>query len=180
MSRIGKKPIPIYDNVKVLIKDSSISVEGPKGKLSWDFPSDLTVKKEGQEILVTRPDDSKTNRSLHGLTRVLIANMVEGVSNGFSKTLEIKGVGYSAEMKGKSLFLNIGFSHPVLVTPPNDVNIEIPSNLKVKVSGINKQRVGQIAAKIRSISPPEPYKGKGIRYEGEYVRRKAGKTVGAS
>lgn len=180
MSRIGRKPIPISEGIKINIKNDLISVKGPLGELSWNFPADMNVARKGKEIVVSRPNDSKTLRSLHGLTRVLIANMLEGVSKGFQKTLSIKGIGYSAEMKGKSLLLNVGFSHPVLFSPPENVAIEIPENLKIRVSGIDKQKVGQVAARIRSIRPPEPYKGKGIRYEGEYVKKKAGKTVGVS
>lgn len=178
MSRIGKKPIPVPEKTDVTIQDNRISVKGPKGELRWEFSPEMTVVKEGNTVVVTRPSDSKTHRSLHGLTRMLIANMVEGVTKGFEKTLEIVGVGYSAEMKGKSLLLNVGLSHPVLITPSEGVNLSVPKNLTITVSGINKQQVGQMAAKIRSIAPPEPYKGKGIRYQDEYIRRKAGKKVG--
>ncbi|MGC9363494.1 MAG: 50S ribosomal protein L6 [Fidelibacterota bacterium] len=178
MSRIGKKPIPVPEKTEVTIRDNRISVKGPKGELSWEFSPEMTVVKEDNAIIVTRPSDSKTHRSLHGLTRMLIANMVEGVTTGFQKTLEIVGVGYSAEMKGKSLLLNVGLSHPVLITPGDEINLSVPKNLTITVSGINKQQVGQMAAKIRSIAPPEPYKGKGIRYKDEYIRRKAGKKVG--
>jgi len=178
VSRIGKKPIPIPENVNVTIKGTFLIVEGPKGELSWDFHPDMSVTKKDKEIVVTRPSDSKMHKSLHGLTRMLIANMVEGVTKGYQKTLEISGIGYTAVMKGRSLLLNVGFSHPVLFTPPEDINFNIPSNLVVTVTGIDKQKVGEVAAKLRSISPPEPYKGKGIRYQGEYIRRKAGKKVG--
>ncbi len=178
MSRIGKKPIPIPENVEVALTANSISVKGAKGKLSWEFSSEISVAKEDNEIVVTRPSDSNTHRALHGLTRMLIANMIEGVTKGFEKTLEITGVGYSAEMKGKSLLLNVGFSHSVLITPSEGITLTVPKNLTVTVSGINKQQVGQMAAKIRSVAPPEPYKGKGIRYQDEHVRRKAGKKVG--
>ena len=178
MSRIGKKPIPIPGNTEVAFDANTITVKGPKGKLSWEHSSEIKVVQEGNEVVVTRSSDSKTNRSLHGLTRMLIANMMEGVTKGFEKTLEITGVGYSAEMKGKSLLLNIGFSHPVLIAPTEDIILTVPKNLTITVSGINKQQVGQMAAKIRSVKPPEPYKGKGIRYQGERVRRKAGKKVG--
>ncbi len=178
MSRIGKKPIPIPGGVSITIEDSHIAVKGPKGELSWGFNPELTVTQQEQELLVGRPSDSKTHRALHGLTRMLISNMVTGVSEGFVRVLQIEGVGYSAEMKGRSLMLNVGLSHPVLITPPQGISFEVPKNLVVKVSGIDKQKVGQFAAKIRSIKPPEPYKGKGIRYQEEHVRRKAGKKVG--
>ncbi len=178
MSRIGKKPIAIPDGVKVTIKDHHITVQGPKGELAWDFSPEMEVKQEEKEIIVNRPSDSKTHRAFHGLTRMLIQNMITGVTEGFSKTLQIEGIGYSAELKGKSLLLNVGLSHPVMIAPPQDMEFEIPKNLVVVVKGIDKQRVGQMAAKLRSIKPPEPYKGKGIRYQDEHVRRKAGKKVG--
>jgi len=178
VSRIGKKPIPIPENTEVAINANTITVKGPKGELSWEHSSEIKVVQEGNEVVVTRSGDSKTHRSLHGLTRMLIANMMEGVTKGFEKTLEITGVGYSAEMRGKSLIINIGFSHPVLITPTEDITLTVPKNLTITVSGINKQQVGQLAAKIRSVKPPEPYKGKGIRYQGERIRRKAGKKVG--
>ncbi|MBC8491728.1 MAG: 50S ribosomal protein L6 [Candidatus Marinimicrobia bacterium] len=178
MSRVGKKPIPVSENVEVTIKGHKITIKGPKGELSWEFTPEIGVIQQEKEIVVTRQSDNKTHRALHGLTRALIANMIEGVTNGFQKTLEITGVGYSAEMKGKSLWLKVGYSHPVLITPPEGIILTVPKNLTVTVSGINKQKVGQMAAKIRSVAPPEPYKGKGIRYQGEYIRRKAGKKVG--
>ena len=178
MSRIGKQPVPIPENVRVTIKGRSLTINGPKGELSWDFHPDMSVTQKDKQIVVTRPNDTKIHKSLHGLTRMLIANMVEGVTKGYQKTLEISGIGYTAEIKGRSLLLNVGFSHPVLFTPPEDITLNVPSNLVVTVTGIDKQKVGEIAAKLRSISPPEPYKGKGIRYKGEYVRRKAGKKVG--
>lgn len=178
MSRIGKKPVEIPKGVNVTIQDHMISVKGPKGELKWDSPVDINVQMADNQIVVTRPSDSRSHRALHGLTRVMIANMVEGVSQGFSRALEIEGVGYSAEMKGKSLQIHVGLSHAVLVTPPDGVTLEIPKNLNILVKGIDKQKVGQIAAKIRSIKPPEPYKGKGIHYLGEHIRRKAGKKVG--
>jgi len=178
VSRIGKVPVPIPEKVEVTIQQNKVIVKGPKGELTWDYSPELSVVRQGNEIVVTRPTDSKTHRSLHGLTRVLIANMIEGVSNGFQKNLEITGVGYSAVMHGKSLQLNVGFSHPVLITPPEGITLTVPKNLVITINGINKQQVGQMAAKIRSIAPPEPYKGKGIRYQGEYIRRKAGKKVG--
>ncbi|MBU4446792.1 MAG: 50S ribosomal protein L6 [Candidatus Marinimicrobia bacterium] len=178
MSRVGKKPIPVPENVEVTIKGHIITIKGPKGELFWEFTPEIGVVQQEKEIVVTRESDNKTHRALHGLTRALIANMIEGVTNGFQKTLEITGVGYSAEMKGKSLWLKVGYSHPVLITPPEGIILTVPKNLMVTVSGINKQKVGQMAAKIRSVAPPEPYKGKGIRYQGEYIRRKAGKKVG--
>lgn len=178
MSRIGRKPIEIPEDVKVDIKGKVLTVKGRKGELSWKLPEPISAKQTENTIVVARKSDSKTNKSLHGLSRALIANMVEGVSKGFEKVLEITGVGYSAEMKGKSLLLNVGYSHPVLFVPSDDVEIGVPENLTIKVSGIDKQKVGQIAARIRSICPPEPYKGKGIRYQGEYIRRKTGKKVG--
>lgn len=178
MSRIGKVPVPIPEKVEVTIQQNTVIVKGPKGELTWGYSPELSVVRQENKIVVTRPTDSKTHRSLHGLTRVLIANMIEGVSNGFQKTLEITGVGYSAVMHGKSLQLNVGFSHPVLITPPEGITLTVPKNLVITISGINKQQVGQMAAKIRSVAPPEPYKGKGIRYQGEHIRRKAGKKVG--
>ncbi|HCL00195.1 MAG TPA: 50S ribosomal protein L6 [Candidatus Marinimicrobia bacterium] len=178
MSRVGKVPVPIPEKVEVTLQQNTVIVKGPKGELTWDYSPELSVIRQENEIVVTRPTDSKTHRSLHGLTRVLIANMIEGVTNGFQKTLEITGVGYSAVMYGKSLQLNIGFSHPVLITPPEGITLAVPKNLVITISGINKQQVGQMAAKIRSVAPPEPYKGKGIRYQGEHIRRKAGKKVG--
>jgi large subunit ribosomal protein L6 len=178
VSRVGKNPIPIPENVEVTIKGNEIDIKGPKGKLSWEFTPEIGVVQQEKEIVVTRQSDSKAHRALHGLTRALIANMIEGITNGFQKTLEIIGVGYSAEMKGKSLWLKVGYSHPVLIAPPEGIILTVPKNLTVTVSGINKQQVGEMAAKIRSVAPPEPYKGKGIRYQGEYVRRKAGKKVG--
>jgi large subunit ribosomal protein L6 len=178
VSRVGKNPIPIPGNVEVAIKGNEIDIKGPKGKLSWEFTPEIGVVQQEKRIVVTRQRDNKTHRALHGLTRSLIANMIEGVTNGFQKTLEITGVGYSAEMKGKSLWLKVGYSHPVLIAPPEGIILAVPKSLTVTVSGINKQQVGEMAAKIRSVAPPEPYKGKGIRYQGEYVRRKAGKKVG--
>jgi len=178
VSRIGKKPIVIPNGVNITIQAKAIKVKGPKGELDWTFPADMDVQMADNQIVVTRPSDERNHRALHGLTRMLIANMIEGVSQGFSRALEIEGVGYSAELKGKSLQINVGLSHPVLITPPDGVTFEIPKNLNILVKGIDKQKVGQLAAKIRSIKPPEPYKGKGIHYLGEHIRRKAGKKVG--
>lgn len=178
MSRIGKKPIPIPQGVKVTLQNEDIEVQGPKGVLNWKVPTDMAVTIEADQVLVKRPSDSRTHKALHGLTRMLIANMIVGVTQGYQKVLEIEGVGYSAELKGKSLWLNLGFSHPVLLTPPEGIVFEVPKPLQIIVKGIDKHLVGMVAAKIRSIRPVEPYKGKGIRYQGEYVRRKAGKKVG--
>ncbi len=178
MSRIGKKPIEIPKGVTVTLQDGDIQVKGPKGILNWNIPADISVQIDQNQVSVTRPSDSRTHKALHGLSRVLIANMIEGVTNGFQKVLEIEGVGYSVELKGKSLWINIGFSHPILFTPPDGITFEVPKPLQIIVKGIDKQKVGQIAAKIRSFAPAEPYKGKGIRYQGEYIRRKAGKKVG--
>jgi len=175
MSRVGKKPIPIPDKVKVSIKDRHVAVEGPKGNLELDVAPPITVKKEDNDIIVTRPNDARRNRAFHGLTRALIANMVRGVSEGFEKKLEIQGVGYRAVAQGKALNFQLGYSHPILFEPPEGVDLSVDRSI-VTVSGIDKQAVGQVAAQIRGLRKPEPYKGKGIRYVGEHVRRKAGKT----
>jgi len=177
VSRIGKQPIPVPSGVEVKIDGSTVSVKGPKGELSRTFSDVLTISMEDGAVLVTRPDDGREARSLHGLTRTLISNMVVGVSEGYSKNLEIVGVGYRATMKGSDLELALGFSHPVVVTPEPGITFEVPSPTKITVSGIDKQRVGQVAADIRKWRKPEPYKGKGVRYEGEYVRRKLGKAA---
>lgn len=176
MSRIGKMPISVPNNVNVSISGSNVIVKGPKGELSRDFSKEIEIAVEEQSIIVKRPSDTKTHRSLHGLTRTLVANMVTGVSEGYTKTLEIIGVGYRANMKGQDLEVLAGYSHPVLVKKPVGIEFAIEGN-KVKVIGIDKEQVGQIAANIRAIRKPEPYKGKGIRYENEVVRRKAGKTA---
>ena len=175
MSRVGKKPIPIPDKVKVSIKDRHVTVEGPKGKLEIDIEPVITVVVEENEIVVTRPNDARRSRALHGLTRALIANMAHGVSEGFEKKLEIQGVGYRAAKQGKALNFLLGYSHPILFEPPPGIELDVDRNI-VTVAGIDKQAVGQIAAQIRGLRKPEPYKGKGIRYLGEHVRRKAGKT----
>ncbi len=181
MSKIGKLPIPIPNGVKVELDDCLVTVTGPKGTLSEKIVSDMIIKIEAEQITVERPTDNRFHRSYHGLTRTLIANMVTGVTEEFKKTLEIIGVGYRAEMKGKILVMQLGFSHPVLVSPPDNVNIEvIPKENKVIVTGVSKQLVGQTAAEIRRFRPPEPYKGKGVRYEGEIVRRKAGKAAASA
>lgn len=177
MSRIGKSPIEIPDGVEVRIDGSRVTVKGPRGSLSDSFSSEMNIKQEDGRIVVERPSDRIEHRSLHGLTRSLIANMVEGVTNGFSRELEINGVGYRANLKGKSLDIAVGLSHPVTVDPEPDTEFEVPSQTQIIVKGIDKQVVGQLAAKIRSIRPPEPYKGKGIKYVDEHVRRKVGKRA---
>lgn len=176
MSRIGRKPITRPDNVKVTINDNIITVEGPKGVLNERIPQDISIEINDSELLITRPSDAKKHRALHGLTRALVANMVEGVSKGFEKKLELVGVGYRAQMQGSKLVINIGFSHPVEVEPPQGIEFEAPAATKITIKGIDKQLVGNTAAHIRAIRKPEPYKGKGIKYEGEIIRRKAGKS----
>lgn len=176
MSRIGKKPIEIPNGVTVTMNGNTVTVKGPKGELSRDFNPDMEFKLEENTLTVSRPSDSKEHRALHGTTRSLVSNMVEGVSKGFEKTLELIGVGYRAQKQGKKLVLNVGYSHPVEFEPEEGLEVEVPANTKIIVKGINKEHVGALAADIRSVRPPEPYKGKGIRYEGEYVRRKEGKT----
>ena len=176
MSRIGRKPITVPAGVEVTIDGRAVTVKGPKGTLSGTFNSNMSIVKDGDVINVTRPNDEKENRSLHGLTRTLIANMVEGVSNGYSKTLDIVGIGYRASMQGKDVVLSVGYSHTVTIAAPEGITIACPSPNQVVVSGADKQMVGQIAAEIRGVRPPEPYKGKGIRYSDEHVRRKEGKA----
>ena len=177
MSRIGNMPITIPKGVDVRIEKGSVMVKGPKGTLSQKVHPDMSVDLDNGVLTVNRPDDSRENKALHGLTRALLNNMVLGVSDGFSKTLRIEGVGYRALMEGQTLVLNVGYSHPVRFDPPPDVKFEVEDRGKtIKVSGIDKQVVGEYAARIRKVRPPEPYKGKGIRYDGEYVRRKAGKA----
>lgn len=178
MSRIGKLPIEIPNNVELKIEKGSVLVKGPKGELHQEYNTGLTLEREDNKLYVKRPSDDRKWRSLHGLTRTLINNMVVGVDKGYHKTLVIEGVGYKAEKRGKFLLLTLGFSHPIYLLPPEGISIEVPSPTQMTVSGIDKVLVGVIAAKIRSFRPPEPYKGKGIRYEGEIVRRKAGKTAG--
>ena len=177
MSRIGKKPIAVPTGVTVTIDPDVVRVHGPKGELSERIPRDITVAQEGEEINVTRPTDRGEHRALHGLTRSLVANMVEGVTTGFTKTLEIQGVGYRAQLKGRDLELALGYSHPVPIKAPEGIEFEVPQPTRVIVKGNSKQQVGEIAAIIRKQRPPEPYKGKGIRYEGEYVARKVGKRA---
>ena len=177
MSRIGRKPIPVPSGVEIQIEPELVIVKGPKGELSERIPRDITVVQEGEELLVTRPTDRGEHRSLHGLTRSLVANMVEGVTNGYEKTLEIQGVGYRAALKGSDLTLALGYSHPVEFPAPDGISFDVPQPTSVIVKGISKQLVGETAAKIRKSRPPEPYKGKGIRYEGEHVIRKVGKRA---
>jgi large subunit ribosomal protein L6 len=177
VSRIGKQPIPVPSGVEVQIEGPTVTVKGPKGSLTQTFNEDMTVALEDGVLTVARPSDERGHRSLHGLTRTLLANMVAGVSEGFSKNLEIVGVGYRAELKGSDIQLALGFSHPVLVKAPAGITFEVPAPTKITVRGIDKQQVGQIAAEIRKWRKPEPYKGKGVRYEGEHVRRKLGKTA---
>ena len=179
MSRIGKQPVEVPDGVDVALKENSISVKGPKGELDLNINPEIAVAVEGSLINVTRSSDEAKDRALHGLIRSLIANMVEGVEKGFQKTLEIEGVGYRAQKQGAGLLLNLGFSHTISYAAPEGVVIEVPDQTTIVVSGADKQSVGQTAAEIRSFRPPEPYKGIGIRYKGEYIRRKAGKTAGA-
>lgn len=176
MSRIGRKPINIPAGVEVTVNGSEVAVKGPKGTLNQTFNSKMNIAVEGNEILVTRPDDEKESRSLHGLTRTLIHNMVVGVTEGFSKTLEVQGVGYRVQKQGKDLVMNLGFSHQVVVSETEDIKIEVPAPNKIIILGADKQKVGQFAAEVREKRPPEPYKGKGIKYVDEVVRRKEGKT----
>ncbi|WOV87278.1 50S ribosomal protein L6 [Sporosarcina oncorhynchi] len=177
MSRIGKRPIEVPENVTVTIADNNfVTVKGPKGELTNTFNADIKIEQEGNVITLTRPTESKEHRSIHGTTRSLLDNMVTGVSTGFERTLELIGVGYRAQLQGTKLVLNVGYSHPVEFEPEEGVTVEVPANTKIIVRGINKERVGALASNIRKVRPPEPYKGKGIKYEGEVVRRKEGKT----
>lgn len=176
MSRIGKRPISIPQKVTVTIAGQEVAVKGPKGELARILPSEVEVIQEGETLLVNRRNDSRVARQRHGLCRTLVANMVDGVSQGFQKRLEIQGVGYRAQIQGRNLVLNVGYSNPVQIEPPDGIQVAVENNTNVVVSGINKELVGNMAAKIRSVRPPEPYKGKGIRYAGELVRRKAGKA----
>ncbi|WP_047153233.1 50S ribosomal protein L6 [Aneurinibacillus tyrosinisolvens] len=176
MSRIGKKPIAIPEGVDVKLDGVVLTVKGPKGTLTRTLHEQVNVKIEGSEIIVERPSDNKLHRALHGTTRSVIANMVEGVTNGFSKALELVGVGYRAAKAGNNLTLSVGYSHPVEITPEQGIEFEVPAQTQIIVRGIDKERVGQIASEIRAVRKPEPYKGKGIRYQGEHVRRKEGKT----
>ena len=177
MSRIGRQPITVPDGVTVSIEPESVSVKGPKGELSERVHRDIEITQEDGRLVVTRPTDRGEHRALHGLTRTLVANMVEGVTKGYEKRLEIQGVGYRAQLRGKDLELAVGYSHPVPIPAPGGIEFEVPQPTRVVVKGISKQLVGETAAIIRKQRPPEPYKGKGIRYEGEYVPRKVGKRA---
>ena len=176
MSRIGNKVVVLPQGVEVKQNGNEITVKGPKGELTRTFSEDIKMNIEGNELTFTRPNDSKEMKTIHGTTRAIFHNMVVGVSEGFQKALELIGVGYRAQLQGSKLVLNVGYSHPVEITAPAGVTFEVPSNTQVVVKGISKEAVGEIAANIRGVRPPEPYKGKGIRYVGEYVRRKEGKT----
>ncbi len=179
MSRIGKQPIEVPKGADVTLNGQAVHVKGPKGELTFDAHPDMKVTMDDRVVTVTRPSDQPQHRALHGLTRMLVANMVEGVVNGFSKTLEIQGVGYRALKKGAGIELSLGFSHTIEYPAPDGVSLDLPDQTTIVVTGVDKQKVGQAAAEIRSFRPPEPYKGKGIRYRGEHVRRKAGKTASA-
>ena len=176
MSRIGNKPVVIPAGVTIDLKDNTVTVKGPKGELSYTFNQNITLVQNEGEVVFTRPDDSKENKTIHGTTRAVFNNMVVGVTEGFQRELELIGVGYRAQLQGKKLVLNVGYSHPVEFTPEEGLEIEVPSNTKVIVKGYDKQKVGELAANIRGVRPPEPYKGKSIRYVDEFVRRKEGKT----
>jgi large subunit ribosomal protein L6 len=176
MSRIGKRPIPIPEKVTVTVDGQHVAVKGPKGELSRTLPAEVEIVQEDSTIFVNRRNDSRVARQRHGLSRTLVANMVEGVSNGFQKRLEIQGVGYRAQVQGRNLVLNVGYSHQVQIEPPQGIQVAVENNTNVIVSGIDKELVGNLSARIRAVRPPEPYKGKGIRYAGEFVRRKAGKA----
>jgi large subunit ribosomal protein L6 len=177
MSRIGKQPIELPAGVNVAISPGRVQVNGPLGELSQTVPQRMQIEQDVGTIVVKRPRVRGDDRALHGLTRSLVANMVEGVTKGFEKRLELQGVGYRASLRGTDLELNVGFSHPVVIRPPQGISFEVPEATSVLVKGIDKQQVGEIAAQVRKVRPPEPYKGKGIRYEGEYVRRKVGKRA---
>jgi large subunit ribosomal protein L6 len=176
MSRIGKKPVPVVKGVKVTVQDHLVKMEGPKGKLELSVHPLITVKQDGENLVVTRPDDERQSKALHGLTRALLNNMVTGVSAGYKKTLEIQGVGYKAEMKGKNLVLSVGYANTVTMPIPGNVTVALEGANKIHVTGADKQAVGEFAAQVRKTRKPEPYKGKGIRYEGEVVKIKPGKA----
>jgi large subunit ribosomal protein L6 len=178
VSRIGKKPVLIPSGITVTKDNLSIKIKGPKGELSRKLHSNMKVEVSGNEIHVSRPDDSKYNKALHGLTRALIDNMITGVNKNYSKSLEIVGVGYKAELKGKNILFSLGYSHPIYFIPPDGINVDVPAPTQINISGIDKELVGLVAAKIRSLRKPEPYKGKGIKYSDERIIRKAGKTAG--
>jgi large subunit ribosomal protein L6 len=177
MSRIGNKPIEIPSSVNVAVSPGRVQVNGPLGELSQQVPARMKIEQRDGELVVTRPTERGEDRALHGLTRTLVANMVEGVTKGFEKRLEVQGVGYRAALRGTALELNVGFSHSVVVEPRAGITFEVPTPTQIVVKGVDKQQVGQTAAEVRAARPPEPYKGKGIRYEGEYVRRKVGKRA---
>jgi large subunit ribosomal protein L6 len=178
MSRIGNKAVEIPDKVKVNIdNDGAVAVEGPKGKLNWQLPHDISAKIDNNKVTLARSAETRSVKALHGLSRALLNNMVEGVSKGFTKELEIEGVGFRAAVQGQNLSLSLGFSHPILFPIPKDIKITVTENTKISISGVDKKTVGQVAADIRRFYPPEPYKGKGVRYAGEQIRRKEGKTV---
>ncbi|MBZ4688544.1 MAG: large subunit ribosomal protein [Clostridia bacterium] len=176
MSRVGRKPIPIKSGLDVKVDGNVVTVKGPKGELKKEIHPDIKVEVQDNEIVVTRPTDNKSHRALHGLSRALINNMVVGVTEGFKKQLEINGVGYRAQKQGKKLVLNVGYSHPVEMDPPEGIEIDVPKPNQITVSGIDKEKVGQFAAQIRAVREPEPYKGKGIKYADERIRRKEGKA----
>lgn len=177
MSRIGKRPLPLLKGVTARIEGQKVTIKGPKGELSRSVHPELGVKLDGENLLVTRPSEESKHKALHGLTRALLKNMIEGVANGYARTLEIQGVGYKAEVKAPGVRLIVGYSHPVDYPAPAGITLSVENNTLVKVEGVDKELVGQVASEIRKIRPPEPYKGKGIRYQGEHVRRKAGKTA---
>ena len=177
MSRIGKKPITVPAGVEVKLNGNEVAVKGPKGELKNTFNAEMTIAMEGNEIIVTRPSDNKEHRALHGLTRTLIANMVQGVANGYSKTLEVNGVGYRVQKQGTNLVMNLGYSHQVIMPEIPGITVEVPNPNSIIISGPDKQMVGQFAAEVREKRPPEPYKGKGIKYVDEYIRRKEGKAA---
>jgi large subunit ribosomal protein L6 len=177
MSRIGRQPIPVPSGVTIAIEPERVTVNGPKGELTERIARDIGVEQVGEEVLVTRPTDRGEHRALHGLTRTLVANMVQGVTDGFEKRLEIQGVGYRAQLRGRDLELALGYSHPISVKAPDGIEFEVPQPTRIVVRGASKQQVGEVAAYIRKQRKPEPYKGKGIRYEGEYVARKVGKRA---
>ena len=180
MSRIGKRPVPLPKGVTAQVDGKRVTVKGPKGEIARTFHADMTITVEDVGVVVKRPSDESFHKALHGLSRTLVANMVEGVTKGYQKALEIQGVGYKAEPKGQEIQLLVGFSHPVRYKAPQGIKITIENNTLVKIDGVDKELVGQVAAEIRAVRPPEPYKGKGIRYRGEQVRRKAGKTAQAA
>ena len=177
MSRIGNRPIELPPSVNVALSPGRVQVNGPLGELTQQVPARMKIEQRDGELVVSRPTERGEDRALHGLTRTLVANMVEGVTKGFEKRLEIQGVGYRAALRGTSLELNVGFSHPVVIEPRSGISFEVPVPTQIVVKGVDKQQVGQTAAEVRAVRPPEPYKGKGIRYEGEYVRRKVGKRA---